>query len=296
MENEDSIAAVDDLDFIKQTIRADNDISELIHIIKTTGLSNKNLKSIYAEALGGMNRKEKNIRTLLSILSEEKKEFQKDRKIREEADINGYWKSIFDKFDKFDNYHRLMLADLLATFEINKAILEKMYNELSQGYAEGWGRKINDDVKSEILTMGARFDELCDFARIKPEQRLMEKNKRISELEEKLRLATLTEKEKKEEWSRELAKKILIEAKKPITVSEWMKRIQGIGNNDKHIAIKQLIASGEAGKDSKNRCIPVSKPTPNGKNIPGPTQAYSEKRGEELNTIDMEEETTQDKE
>lgn len=294
LDNEDSLVAVDDLDFIKQTIRADNDISELIHAIKTTGLSNKTLKSLYAEALGGMNRKEKNVRTLLSIRSEEIKEFEKERKIREEADINKFWKPIFEKFDKLNQYDKLMLADLLATFEINKVILEKMYNELNQGYAEGWGRKINDDVKSEILTMGARFDELCDFAKIKPEQRLAEKNRRITELEEKLRLATLTEKEKKEEWSRELAKKILVEAKKPLAVREWMKHIQGIGNNDKLLAIKQLLASGEAGKDSKNRCVPVSKPTSSVKNVPEPAQVYNQKRGEESDTIDMEEGTTEE--
>lgn len=280
LDNEDSIVTVDDLDFIKQTIRADNDISELIHAIKTTGLSIKTLKSLYAEALGGMNRKEKSIRTLLSIRSEEIKEFEKERKIREEADINGFWKPIFEKFDKLNQYDKLMLADLLATFEINKVILEKMYNELNQGYAEGWGRKINDDVKSELLTMGARFDELCDIAKIKPEQRLAEKNRRITDLEEKLRLATLTEKEKKEEWSREVMEKTLIDAKKPLAVRDLMKLAKGIGNDAKLTAIKQLIALGKVGKDSKNRCVPVSKPTPNVKNVPETAQVYNQKRGE----------------
>jgi len=192
VENDDSVLAADDLEFLRDIFRQNSDYMDVLNYIRSTKLNNQTLKQLHLASMQIRNSSEKEVRTQLHILSEVRKKFMQERKVREEADVGGYWKPIWDYIDETDRMFRRMLGSMLLVYDVDEEIIKKFAVTLENGYRKGdWKELVKEEDREAIKRMGVEFHTLCEAAGVRPEDVVEKKMREKAELDKKIALLEL---------------------------------------------------------------------------------------------------------
>ena len=256
METDDSILASDDLEFLRDLFRQNDDYVETLNTIRSTKLTNRTLKQLHYASMTVRNNSEKQVRTQLHLMSEPRKTFMEQRKTREEADVSAYWKPIWNFIDEMERSYRNIIGSLLLTFDIDEEIIKKLATALEDGYRKGdWKEQVKEEDREAIKKMGVEFHTLCEAAGVRPEDIIERKMKETEELRKKIALLELDEKDRKREWFMglldETAEK---EGGGPFTATQVRDLIPGTATDiDK--AVKELVNRGKWTMEKKGKTI-----------------------------------------
>lgn len=244
--NDDSILAADDLEFLRDLFRQNNDYVETLNTIRSEKLTNRTLQRLHYAAMSMRNLIENKTRTQLHLMKEPRQNFAKERKTRMEADVSNYWQPIWNHIDYLETSYRTIIGSLLLTFDVDEEIIKKLASTLEDGYKRGsWKDQIKEEDKEDIKELLVKAGIIADSVGIKYEDVMAEKNRRIEEQDKKIAMLELTEKDRKEIWQEDLLDK----AAEKEYGDEWFTYNQGrdlvpMSHTEADGTMKRLVKKG----------------------------------------------------